>query len=222
MPAPVGENVPRDRGRRLRRGVDDDDLTGAEQIVEAAIASVLEVGFYRSSTNEIARRADVSWGAVQYHFGTREALLLAVVKELDRQFVAALNRAKVTGTTLEARLTSLYRTLARTYDDPKFLVRLQIILNLQHDPDTSADISAELAAQAVDAEVPVRRLVRETLGREPDAVTIDWLYHAMRGYALSQQLARAVPAKATRLSRATSLQAFLRAMSHAEGLDRDL
>ena len=43
-------------GRRQRRG-------GRAQIIDAAIVSILEVGFYRASTNEIARRARRRVGA---------------------------------------------------------------------------------------------------------------------------------------------------------------
>jgi AcrR family transcriptional regulator len=191
-------------------------VTGPQQLVEAAIASILEVGFYRSSTNEIARRADVSWGAVQYHFGTREALLLAAVKELDHRFNTALEAGTVSGKTLEDRLTSLYRILGPLYDDPLFLVRLQILLNLQHDPDTSGAVMDELAAQAAVGEVSVRRLLTETLGRVPDPVTVQTLYHSIRGYALSQQLATALPAKGTRPTGPSSVRRFLRNLAVAE------
>ena len=50
-------------------------------VIQAVIDSVLEVGYYQSSTNEIARRAGVTWGVLQHQFGTREGLLLEVLKE---------------------------------------------------------------------------------------------------------------------------------------------
>lgn len=53
-----------DRSRRRRRTYAEEG-SGAMQIIDAAIASVLEVGYYRSSTNEIARRLNISWGAIQ-------------------------------------------------------------------------------------------------------------------------------------------------------------
>src|SRR5882757_1328994 len=152
-----GVGVARDLSRRRRKATDADEVSGRTQIIDAAIASILEVGFYRSSTNEIARRANVSWGALQYHFGTREALLLAIVKELDRRFVEDLQSARIEGDTSEERIYSLYRFLARHYDSPTWLVRLQILLNLQHDPDTSADVMAEIAETAAEAETPLRQ-----------------------------------------------------------------
>ena len=79
-----------------------DDSTRA-RLVDVAIACILDEGFYRASSDKIAKRAGVTWGVIQYHFGTREALLLAVheraLDELDR----VVTDAVITGDTVEAR-----------------------------------------------------------------------------------------------------------------------
>jgi AcrR family transcriptional regulator len=214
--SPSGVAVPRDRSRRRRKATDTDEVSGRTQIIDAAIASILEVGFYRSSTNEIARRANVSWGALQYHFGTREALLLAIVKELDRRFVEDLQSARVEGDTPEERIYSLYRLLARHYDTPTWLVRLQILLNLQHDPDTSADVMAEITETAAQAETPIRQLLRQAIGEKPVKGGVDALFHALRGFALSQQLARAVPLEGSRAPGPDAVKLFIRGLAEAE------
>jgi AcrR family transcriptional regulator len=118
--------TPRDRSRRSRgtgTGIGN-DAGGRAQIIDAAITSIQEVGFYRSSTNEIARRADVSWGALQYHFGTREALLLAIIHEIDRRFLTDVEDAHVEG---EVRGAITRRTDCSpvTIIAPTWLVRLR-------------------------------------------------------------------------------------------------
>ena len=197
-----------DRSRR-RRTTTDADAGGRAQIIDAAIASILEVGFYRSSTNEIARRANVSWGALQYHFGTREALWVAVMKELDRRFVEGIEHAEIEGDTTEERVASLYEVLARHYDSPTFLVRLQIVLNFQHDPDTSAEVTQELSDQASLAQKPLMRLLRDTIGRKTTRSETEALFHAIRGFAFSQQFARAIPIEGSRSPTQESLNIFL-------------
>jgi AcrR family transcriptional regulator len=214
--SPSGVAVPRDRSRRRRKATDTDEVSGRTQIIEAAIASILEVGFYRSSTNEIARRANVSWGALQYHFGTREALLLAIVKELDRRFVEDLQSARVEGDTPEQRIDSLFRLLARHYDSPNWLVRLQILLNLQHDPDTSADVMTEVAETAAQAEAPIRQLLRQAIGGKPVKGGVDALFHALRGFALSRQLAEAVPIEGSRAPGPDAVKLFIRGLAAVE------
>ncbi|MCU1456522.1 MAG: regulatory protein TetR [Actinomycetia bacterium] len=214
--SPSGVATPHDRSRRRRKAGGGDEVSGRTQIIDAAIASILEVGFYRSSTNEIARRANVSWGALQYHFGTREALLLAVVKELDRRFLDAVQNANVEGDTMERRITSLYRILGPHYDGPTFLVRLQIVLNLQHDPNTSADVMAEVAEHAAKSEVHVRRLLAEAIGGRPNKAAIDALFHGLRGFALSQQFSRSVPTEGYRAPGPEALKLFLRGLAATE------
>ena len=214
--SPSSTTTPRDRSRRRRKQTEAEELGGRAQIIEAALASILEVGFYRSSTNEIARRANLSWGALQYHFGTREALFLEIVKELDRRYLEGIENAQIEGDTKEERITSLYRLLCRQYDSPEFLVRLQIVLNLQHDPDTSDDVRAEVAEHAAQASAPVRRLLREALGGQPSKVAVDTLFHALRGFALSQQFARSIPVEGSRMPGPDALKLFLHGLAVAE------
>ena len=103
---PGGEAAaPRDRSRRKAANANDARPAARGQIDDAAIATILELGFYRASSNEIARTANVSWGSIQYHFGTREGLLLAVVEELNQRFTTSVNQAHVSGRTLEERRT---------------------------------------------------------------------------------------------------------------------
>lgn len=182
----------RDRSRR-RRPTSRAEPAGRAQILDAAIASILELGFYRASTNEIARRAGISWGSIQYHFGSREALLLAVLEELNRRYTATVGQARISGATLEERLRSLYDILARHYGEATYLVRLQIILNLSHDPDTSADVAAALDRQADVAGEDIRRLLRDALGAGAAPATMNAVFSAIRGTALSHQITDAAP-----------------------------
>jgi AcrR family transcriptional regulator len=215
---PKHQAPPRDRSRRRRTSTDSDSdtVSGRNQIIEAAVSSILEVGFYRSSTNEIARRANVSWGAVQYHFGTREALMMAVVETLDQRFTTDLEAAQVKGDTPEERIASLYGILRKQYDTPAVFVRLQIVLNLQHDPDTSHDVNREIAEQAQRSENTVRRLLHEALGPHASKPALEALFHALRGYALSMQLARALPTQGGRRQTEQATQLFLRSLAGAK------
>ena len=176
-----------DRSRR-RTTASAENRPARGQIVEAAIATILELGFYRASSNEIARKANVSWGSIQYHFGTREGLLLAVVEELNQRFSTTMQEAHVSGATLEERLHSLYGILAEHYGAPTYLARLQIVLNLSHDPDTSADVADALVRQAEVAGEDLRRLLHGALGDDARPSTMNAIFNAVRGTALSYQI----------------------------------
>ena len=50
-------------------------------MLDATVECILELGYYQASSNAIARRAGVTWGTIQHQFGSREALLLEVIKQ---------------------------------------------------------------------------------------------------------------------------------------------
>ena len=81
----------------------NDESTRA-RVVDAAIECILDEGFYRASSNKIAKRAGVTWGVIQYHFGTREALMLAVHERGLHELDSALADAVIEGDSVEARV----------------------------------------------------------------------------------------------------------------------
>jgi AcrR family transcriptional regulator len=173
-----------------------DDSTRA-RVIDAAVACILDEGFYRASSNQIARRAGVTWGVIQYHFGTREALLLAVhvrgLDELDR----CLADAVITGDSVEARLESFVATLWAYYRRPEFLAYMQIMLNLSHDPTTADSTQAALKSVGVRVNERVPALIRAVLGRAVADAEVErmgrFFYNAVRGLALDQELLEAMP-----------------------------
>jgi TetR/AcrR family transcriptional regulator, regulator of cefoperazone and chloramphenicol sensitivity len=173
-----------------------DDSTRS-RVIDAAISCILDEGFYRASSNKIARRAGVTWGVIQYHFGTREALLLAVHERGLDELGQCLDDAVITGTTMEARLRSFVDALWSYYGRPEFLAYMQVMLNLSHDP-TTAD-STRTALQSVGARVNERMpaLVRAVLATDLPDEEVErigrFVYNVVRGLALDQELLEAMP-----------------------------
>lgn len=75
-------------------------------IIDETIRCIREEGFEAASANHIAKRAGVTWGVVQYHFGGREALLMAVV---SKSFTDVLESLRALPPTL-ADLSTRQRT----------------------------------------------------------------------------------------------------------------
>jgi AcrR family transcriptional regulator len=165
------------------------DTATRERVIAAAVESILERGFYRASSNEIARRAGVTWGVIQHHFGTREALLLAVLEDGANRFVDLVAGARIDGNSATARVEQLLDLLADHYGTPAFLAYLQILLNMDHDPQTSVEVRRTMRSVAERSNQHLRGLIDDTLG--PRARTTDLgatVFLALRGFALSQQL----------------------------------
>src|SRR4051794_25442542 len=51
-------------------------------LLDAAVESLIEVGFARTTTLEVQRRADVSRGALLHHFPSKAELLVAAIEHL--------------------------------------------------------------------------------------------------------------------------------------------
>jgi AcrR family transcriptional regulator len=179
-----------------------------ERVIKAAVECIIDLGFYRgSSTNEIARRAGVTWGVIQHYFGNREGLMLAVLQDGAQHMTETVAGAQIQGSTVEERMAQLIEVFSAHYARPEYLASLQVLLNMDHDPRTSSEVRKTMLAAAERSNVHVRRLLREALGpgmNRPDLVTTIFL--VIRGFGLSQQLLDAmaydtVPPKRDRAAR---------------------
>lgn len=160
-----------------------------ERVMDAALRTILELGFYRTSSNEIARRAGVTWGVIQHHFGTREALLVAVLRRRVRLFTAKAAETSLTAKPGAPRLKELFDLLNDNYGDPEYLSWLQILINLRHDPTCSPEIGQILAEALEGADHHLGRLIREALGPAgEDEDFRNLTFSAMRGLSLSHLL----------------------------------
>jgi AcrR family transcriptional regulator len=178
-----------DSQRRMRSGgtgvVDTRD-----RVIGAAVECIIELGFYRgSSTNEIARRAGVTWGVIQHYFGNREGLMLAVLQDGARHMVETVVQARIDGATVEERMAQLVDVFSEHYGRPEYLAGLQVLLNMDHDPRTSADVRQTMVEVSERSNAHVRRLLREALGpamNKPELATTIFL--VIRGFEFSEQL----------------------------------
>lgn len=116
-------------------GAGDENPT-RRRMIAAAVASILEVGFYRTTSNEIARRAGLTWGAIQRQFGNRESLMLAAFQE-EWQRLLDMTATPVTGDTRDERLRSFRDIMKAHYSRPEYFAAVQIAMNFRQDPKTS-------------------------------------------------------------------------------------
>jgi len=160
-------------------------------MVQAAIETILERGYYRASSNEIARRAGVTWGVIQHHFKSRERLMLATLESEAEAYERRIAEVEITGDTLAERLASLGMIVADHYARERYLADLQIVLNLMHDPDTERATVAALEAAQERISTGLTRLLDEAAA--PIELTADdrrLIFAGLRGVALHELLGR--------------------------------
>lgn len=160
-----------------------------ETVIDAAIACILERGLYRSSSNEIARRAGVTWGVIQHYFGTRERLMLAVLERGGRRYTDRVDAHKYSGVTTEERISSFLDLLSSLYTEPEYVVYLQVLLNFSHDPSTSAETRRSIYAVTSRSQAEVMRHLRDAIGPTDALPQLEMtILMTLRGYCLSELL----------------------------------
>jgi AcrR family transcriptional regulator len=165
-----------------------DDST-RRRLLDAAVACIVDEGFYRASSNRIARRAGVTWGVIQHHFGTREKLMLEVVREGIDGLVTTFEGATIEGATPAERLESLADVVWRLYCTPEFLANVQIVMNLTRDPATAAATVEALGRLGRRVEASWQGLVDQVVppADQPPGLA-KALFYILRGAAVGEEL----------------------------------
>jgi AcrR family transcriptional regulator len=164
------------------------EADGRQRLIDAAVTCIIEEGFYRASSNAIADRAGVSWGVIQYHFGNRESLLLAVLQDGTRRLVDELSSSEIVGDTLIERIQSYFEILQCYYGDPRHLAYMQVMLNLSKDPKTSQETHDTVLAISEESDVQIKRLT-STLFKGTgirNRTLRDLVFQVLRGVAISE------------------------------------
>jgi AcrR family transcriptional regulator len=169
------------------------------RLIEATIDCILEEGFYRASSNRIAERAGVTWGVIQHHFGTREALLLATFQHGMEELIETLESADIEGDAFEARLESLTDVIWRFYRPPRFVAYEQLTLNLLRDPTMDAATARHVRRQ----QAKIGELLTDLATRVVDHDIADVLppmalLQILRGHAMGLALTDAAPGRMRR------------------------
>lgn len=127
IPAPVRE----------RRSQSERTSETRARIIAAVVESIDEVGFQRTTGAEIARRAGVSWGAVQHHFRDKDGILVAVLERSFALFAERLDQPIPDGATLHDRVDLFVERAWSHFASPEYRSTAEILRNLPDDLDAS-------------------------------------------------------------------------------------
>jgi len=159
-------------------------------MLDAVVQCIIETGYYEASSNAIARRAGVTWGAIQHQFGTRHALLLAVIEDRWSRLTERIESAHVTGATLEERLWCVMDVLEAHYGSPEHPVVTQIMLDLIQSPASSETTKRAVAAHGRELVRVWRPLFGQALGEAAkDEELVRYAFLTIRGYLSANTMA---------------------------------
>ncbi|HEX2359606.1 MAG TPA: TetR/AcrR family transcriptional regulator [Solirubrobacterales bacterium] len=120
------------------------ELSGekASRIVEAMRSSVAKRGISGSTFEHVAREAGVSRGLLHYYFGTKEALLVEVVRRDSEHRIARLDEPLAQATTADEILQALVANLRDSVqNEPGFWVLIfELFTAGRRNPDIQREV----------------------------------------------------------------------------------
>lgn len=99
-------------------------------MLRVARECIAENGIAGATASEIARRCDLSWGVIQYHFGDRVGLFLALLESGMESLAGALQDLRATGDELEPRVRALVLGTWALMRSDDYRVTLEVQLQL--------------------------------------------------------------------------------------------
>ncbi len=150
-------------------------------IIDEAVACVLEEGCSAASAKHITERAGVTWGVIQYHFGSRDGLLAAVVESGFEQLRASMAGLVLPTGPARERIRVLVDTAWTAFSSPTSRAALEILIATR--PGRDPLLERHLAGMNRE----LRRLGRN-LGGPADHGLGNLLWAVLRGLVMEQMM----------------------------------
>lgn len=152
------------------------------RIIDETVRCILEEGFGAATAKHVAERAGVTWGVIQYHFGDRNGLLMAVVDDGVARLLDSLSAVDVGELELRQRIEAVVDTAWRCYASPTSLAAFEI---LRATRGSLGEQSHEHLLQMNDAINRLGRLVSED---PADSGVAEVIWASLRGIVLAQMI----------------------------------
>jgi AcrR family transcriptional regulator len=107
-------------------------------VIDETIRCILEEGFAAASAKHITERAGVTWGVVQYHFGDRDGLLMAVVDKGFAELQEVLRELPVGAENSCDQTEFIVDAAWEAFSSPTSMAALEILIATRSMRDTSA------------------------------------------------------------------------------------
>jgi AcrR family transcriptional regulator len=119
-------------------------------VIDETIRCILDEGFAAASAKHITERAGVTWGVVQYHFGDRDGLLMAVVDKGFAELLEALRELPAAAENVRDRTEFIVDAAWEAFSSPTSMAALEILIatRAMRDPGASEHLAALGTAMA--------------------------------------------------------------------------
>ena len=181
----------------------------AQRIVAAMRESVAEVGIAGSTFERVSAKAGVSRGLLHYYFGTKERLLIEVIRRDTDDRVEALVDAVRQAGTVDEVIAAMFAAFSRTVNEESGYVFMvsELFVAGRHQPEIQRELGALYArARAALADCLREKEREEVLALRFDAESVITHMFAAGDGAVLQLLTDPTPDGAA--AAATSYQVY--------------
>ncbi len=158
-------------------------------LLDATVESLIEVGFARTTTLEVQRRADVSRGALLHHFPSKAELLVAAVDHLAEMRARELKLLAGQLPEGKARMDAVLELLWQCFSGTFFQVAMELRTAARTDPELRPVLVAGERALRDRIFAQARVLFGKEVGEHPGLErALDFTLQFMIGAAMTAVL----------------------------------
>jgi AcrR family transcriptional regulator len=158
-------------------------------LLDAAVESLIEVGFSRTTTLEVQRRADVSRGALLHHFPSKAELLVAAVDHLAEMRARELKMFAAQLPDGRARTDAVLELLWQCFSGTMFQVSMELRTAARTDPELRPVLATAEQRLRERIIAQSRTLFGKDVSEHPNLErTLDMTLQLMIGAAMSSVL----------------------------------
>ena len=178
-----GKRQPRKPARRTNEARSAETR---KALIEATIGCLCALGYARTTTLEISRRAKITSGALQHHFGKKDELIIAALDALMVELAEVLERFEGTRGNLPDRIAAFVDLVwGDFYSQPRYAAVWEIVVGSRAEPRLHKRVARHRETSIEKCEAVWRRAFG--IGPNDQHPSIEALYFAlsyMRGEAI--------------------------------------
>lgn len=157
-------------------------------VIEETVRCIVEEGYAAASARHIAERAGLTWGGIQYHFGDRDTLMMAVVDEGFAHLTGALQAqlaATATSTSVRKTAEKIVATAWAAFSTPTSMAALEILMATRANREPAATQHLTELATALSR---LGTQIGQGLRASHSSAIGNLLWAALRGMVLAQMV----------------------------------
>jgi AcrR family transcriptional regulator len=152
-------------------------------VIDETIRCILEEGFAAASAKHITERAGVTWGVVQYHFGDRDGLLMAVVDKGFAELLETLDELPLGTENTRDRTEYIVNGAWEAFSSPTSMAALEILIATRAMRDT---VAAQHLSELATAFARLGTHIGEGLDARHAAAIGNLIWTTLRGLVVAQ------------------------------------